>query len=151
MGRARRAVGVALVLGLLAVVGWATIVGRDWMLHEQAADRLVAAIESTATGGVVDVATAYSIPWDRAVVIGPYWDGATANSALGFDYFPPEASVTPDDNASLLLMVRDRTVLSEVRLRSARAFFEDGIEAFTPDDGRFTVVRNDGWTTLVHE
>ena len=84
-------------------------------------------------------------------MVGPYWDGAAANSVLGFDYDPPDESVTPDDNASLLLIVRDQTVLSEVRLAQTQAFFEHGFEGFTPAADHFTVVRKDGWATLVHE
>jgi hypothetical protein len=149
--RARRRTGVVIVFVLLAIVGWATFVVFDLIRREQASDRLLAAIETTPTGGVLDVATAYDIPWDRAVVVGPYWNGDTANGALGFDHFPPDASLTSGEGASLLLMVRDRTVLSEIQLWQAEATFDEAVEQFTPDEGRFTVVWQNGWATLVHE
>ena len=149
--RARRRTGVVMVFVMFAVVMWAGFVVFDLIRREQASDRLLAAIESTPTGGVLDVATAYDIPWDRAVVVGPYCYGDAANSALGFDHFPPDASLTSGDSASLLLIVRDRTVLSEIQLWKAEAIFDDAVEHFTPDEGRFTVMWQNGWATLDHE
>jgi hypothetical protein len=142
--RARRRTSVVVVFVLLAVVVWATVVVFDLIRREQASDRLLAAIESTPTGGVLDVATAYDIPWDRAVVVGPYWNGDAANSALGFDHFPPDASLTSGEGASLLLMVRDRTVLSEVQLWQAQATCGRALPSFT-------VMWQNGWATLYHK
>ena len=150
-GPTRRRIVAGLGLVLLLVACWGVLGVIDLVRRDQAAARLLAAIEGAPAGGVVDVATAYDLPWDRAVVVGPYWNGDAANAALGFDHFPPDAAPTTGENASLLLIVRSQTVLSEIRPWEAEAFFEEGVEQFTPEDGRFGVHRENGWATLVPE
>jgi hypothetical protein len=140
-----------MLLATLVLGVWLSQFGWDWIRREQASRQLLSAIERAPTGSILDISDAYDLPWDRAVVVGPYWNGAAANSVLGFDHYPPDESLTSSDSASLLLVVRDRTVLSEMRLWQANAAFEDGLEVFTPEADRFMVERHDGWATLVPE
>jgi hypothetical protein len=63
----------------------------------------------------VDLASAVPGSWDRVCILGPYSNDAEASRTLGFKWHAEAlTSIEENDGISLLLFVRDNTVLSYV-------------------------------------
>ena len=62
-------------------------------------------------GGRVDLAEAYTAPWDRVCVLGPYTDNARAKQVLGFPWDAEGKTVIhTNDGITLLVFVSGKQV-----------------------------------------
>ena len=133
-----------LVLGLVVVVvAVAAIWGATTLLENQRRDeavqRLFAAVAAAPDGSDLDLATAFDLEWDRAVLVGPYWPGSAANAVLGFEHYPNDDVITQGDGTYLLSFARDNRVVAEVPLYGQAFYFDESVESFAPDGARLRV------------
>lgn len=133
-----RLAAVAIALGLL----WSASALLDNQRRGEAVQRLLTRVAQTPDGEVIDLAVAFDLEWDRAVLIGPYWPGALANEALGFDHYPMDAVIAQGDGTHLLVFARDRRVVAEVSLYGQAFSFDSSVESFASSNARF-LVQND--------
>lgn len=131
---------VALAVTIGAFFGASTFL--DHQRRGEAVQRLLTRVAQTPDGEVIDLAVAFDLEWDRAVLIGPYWPGALANEALGFDHYPMDAVIAQGDGTHLLVFARDRRVVAEVSLYGQAFSFDSSVESFASSNARF-LVQND--------
>ncbi len=141
------------ILGLVAVaVAVGAIWGASTLLENQRRDeavqRLLTRVAQTPDGSDINLATAFDLDWDRAVLVGPYWPGYAANEALGFDRYRRDEVLTEGDGTYLLVFARDRSVVAEVPLYGQAFYFDESVESFASDNARFQV-RNDASGVLL--
>jgi YD repeat-containing protein len=132
------------ILGLVAV---ALALGAPWgastvlenQRRDEAVQRLLDRVDQAPDGSDIDLATAFDLDWDRAVLVGSYWPGSAANEALGFDRYPRDEVITQGDGSYLLVFTRDRSVVAELRLYGQAFYFDESVESFASNSARFHV------------
>lgn len=142
-----------MILGLVAV---AVAVGAIWgasallenQRRDEAVQRLLTRVAQAPDGADIDLATAFDLDWDRAVLVGPYSPGSVVNEALGFDRYPRDEVITQGDGTYLLVFARERSVVAEVSLYGQAFYFDESVESFASDNARFQV-QNDASTVLL--
>lgn len=136
-----------LILGLVAVaVAIGALWGASTLLENQRRDeavqRLLTRVAQAPDGSVIDLATAFDLAWDRAVLVWPYSPGSVANEALGFDRYPRDEVITQGDGTYLLVFARDHGFVAEVPLYGQAFYFDESVESFASDSARFQVQRD---------
>jgi len=94
--------------------------------------------------GNVDLAQAYTSPWDRVCVLGPYSDNAAAKSTLGFAWdVEGNSVVSRNDGLVLLLFVRaDKVVMAVEHPRREADFAKQSGKCFSREHARFYQVHS---------
>jgi hypothetical protein len=136
----------ALVLAVIAVWGGGTLL--ETQRRDEAVQRLLVNVASAPDGTDIDLAMAFDVEWERAILIPPYSDGGSANASLGFDQYRPEEFITPSDGLYLLIFTKARSVIAEVWLDGRAFYFDDSVKSFESDNARFHVERNDDGVVL---
>jgi hypothetical protein len=127
----------AVVVAVGAIWGASTILENE--RRDEAVQRLLAEVAAAPDGSDLDLATAFDLEWERAVVIGPYWSGSAANAVLGSDRYPKDDVITQGEGTHLLVFARDGRVVAEVPLYGQAFSFDESVESFTADSARFHV------------
>jgi hypothetical protein len=130
-------VAVAVIVAVGAVWGTSTLL--ESQRRDEAVQHLLTRVAQAPDGSYIDLATAFDLDWDRAVLFGPYWPGSAANEALGFDRYPQDEVITQGDGTYLLVFARDRRVVAEVSLYGQAFYFDESVESFAADNARFQV------------
>lgn len=145
--------GLRVVLALMAIAALAVVAASvfqpRWFDHLEGrgiGTRLDALVTAAADGTTVDLAEAYPADWDRAIVIGGYWSGSLANSALGFAYFHPDEMLSYSEGPHRIVFARGSDVLADVDLQTFS--FADDVAVITPETSALVVNRSDGRATL---
>ncbi len=136
----------AVVVAAVAIWGASTFLQNQ--RRGEAVQRLFVQVAQAPDGSDIELATAFDLEWDHAVVVGPYSPGSVANDALGFDRYPEDEFITQGDGTYLLVFVRDRSVVAEIPLYGDLFYFEDSVESFAPATARFRVQRDGGGVLL---
>ena len=87
----------------------------------------------------IDLKAAVPSDWDRVCFVGPYQDEAFVEKTLGFSW-PAErkTSIEDNDGITVLLFVKDRSVLAHVEHpRDHGDFNELEGQCFSPEDATF--------------
>lgn len=71
-------------------------------------DRMIDTVKATRDGERIDLGDILDGPWDRAVLMEPYLDGAAMNDRLGFEGYAPDAVSQQDEAAEFVVFVVDR-------------------------------------------
>ena len=145
----RRTVFGGLAIALLVAIVWAGATALAIQRRDQAVADLMATAGAASNGQILDLSEAFTLPWDRAVVLGPYTFGSDANDALGFEHYPADDVMTQGDGVHLLVFIRDQQVVAEVALYGQAFYFDESIETFDAEAARFRVLHDDSGTLLV--
>ncbi len=143
-----RVLAVLAAVVVAAVAIWSASTLFENQRRDEAVQRLVVQVTDAPDGSDIDLATAFDLEWDHAVLVGPYWPGSAANDALGFDRYPKDQVITQGDGTYLLVFARDRSVVAEIPLYGQAFYFEDSVESFAPATARFRVQRDGGGVLL---
>ena len=144
-----------LAAGSLAAVGL-LVAGTlivPWVREQVAVRALVETIESTPDGQSVDLAKAFDLPWDQAVLVGPYASGQDANQVLGLDGLDANAMLNSDDSGANLIFASGTSVVANLQLPWAGFSFDVDPYNFTPlritpRGATFTVLHQGRWPLL---
>jgi hypothetical protein len=134
---------VVVAAASLALLNGARLIDRatGWWVGGQISD----AVSRTGDGGVLDLAQVYGADWDRAVLVGPYVDGAGGNEKLGFPCFSDDEILSMDDTVSRLLFVSGTDVRADVELH--RIWFPGEQSEISSGTAEFVVSHDSiGWT-----
>jgi hypothetical protein len=128
-------------LAVVIVIGWiwSTSALSENQRRDEAVERLLTRVAQAPDGSDMNLATAFDIAWERAVLIRPYSPGSAANLALGFDRYPRDEVITQGDGSYLLVFARGRTVVAEVSLYGQAFYFDESVTSFASDSARFQV------------
>lgn len=143
-----RLTAVIAVLGIMAAF-WGAWTVEEATRRDGAVERFIGEVRSASNGAVVDLENAISLDWDRAIAIPPYSYGADVNAALGFEAYPEDRSVTPGDTVTVLLLVKDHKIVTEISPGDTFSFAVETTRSFPADRARFIVVRNSGGLHLL--
>jgi hypothetical protein len=135
----------------VAIAAWTVVTARpdrNSATARAAVGRMIGVVAATPDRGQVDFAQALDVPWDRAVMIAPYTDGAAMNARLGFDWYSASDVSTRVVTAQFVVFVQDRTVVAEAELAAGTFRFDSFVKEFTRAQGVFNVVRSANDTVL---
>jgi hypothetical protein len=141
--RARVALGIAALFAVIVAV-WGGGRLLENQRRDEAVHRLITRVAEAPDGTDIDLATAFDLTWDRAIVIPPYSDGGSANASLGFDQYRESEFITSGDGLYLLVFAKGRSVVAEIPLYGQAFYFDDSVLSFVYDKARFRVERNAG-------
>ncbi len=138
------------LVAVLVAVGalWGANTVLENQRRDEAVQRLLDQVAEARDGSDIDLATAFDLEWDRAVLVHPYSPGWVANDALRFERYPKDEVITQGDGTYLLVFARDRRVVAEVALYGQAFYFDESVESFASDNARFHV-QNDASGVLL--
>jgi hypothetical protein len=141
----RRAALALAAISLATVLVWIGWQVATWWRGQLAVAHLVTAVRSTPDGQIVDLAQAFDLSWEQAVVVGPYASGDDANQLLGFKGFEPGEMMNAQDTGMNLIFASDTSVLATLELPVSGFSFDVDTVEFTPfriapQDARFVVI-----------
>ena len=132
-----------LILIIAACAGCVNYSGKIWEQFEASGKKLI------------DLKTAVPSAWDRVCFVGPYQDDAFVEKTLGFSWSAErKTGIEDNDGITLLLFVKDRSVLAHVEHpRDHGDFNELEGQCFSPADARFRSFPTgpDNWPRMVPE
>ena len=88
-------------------------------------------IQAAPDGSTIDIAEVFDVPWDRAVLIPPYWDAEAMNDLLGFEGFTDGWTGPSDESAQMIVFVDGQRVAWSIGIWNEDYQFADAfVEAF---------------------
>ncbi len=138
-----------LAVALATLTVWGAVAVVDAGRRHDAVLALLAHVDRASAGDTIDLADSMTFGWDRAVVLPPYTPGFAANEAMGFNNYLDDEVVTQGDGVFLLIFVENLSVAAEVALYGQAFYFAESVAAFSREDARFRVIRDEGGVLLV--
>jgi hypothetical protein len=157
---ARRLLGLAAAVAVLAVVAWVGVSAYLVLFTEPPNERpevaasVYAAVVRAGDGGTVDMRTAAPFEWDRMYAFGAYTSDDRVSEVLGFTWGTGEDLRLPNDGFLLLIFARARSVTGWVVLNDYESTgplveFDDAVleVPIARDDAVFRFARDGELTT----
>jgi len=109
----------------------------DAIQRRSALEAFEATLAAARPGETLDIRDAFSLPWDRVVIVGPYEPGASANISLGFDHYGEYEGLVEGDSGQFIIFVKDQTVVADLR-NWGPTWFDSRIDSFDRASAVFT-------------